>query len=121
MIPSVPAGEVRHLGDRAFLIGVADAPAARRLAGALTGALAGNVDVVCGAATVMVHATEADAELEPVLATAEAVWTGLARGDPSADAVGPGRLVTIPCFLTAPTSSRWPRWPAADRTRCRRS
>ncbi len=102
MIPSVPAGEVRHLGDRAFLIGVADAPAARRLAGALAGALAGHVDVVCGAATVMVHATEADAELQPVLATAEAVWTGLARGEPSADAVGPGRLVTIPCSFDGP-------------------
>ena len=35
MTPSIPVGEVRLLGDRAFLIGVADAAAARALAGEL--------------------------------------------------------------------------------------
>jgi KipI family sensor histidine kinase inhibitor len=102
MIPSIPLGEVRHLGDRALLIGVADAPAARSLAWELSTALAENVDVVCGAATVMVHATDGDAELQPVLATVAAVRTGLAGREPSADQVRPGRLVTIPCRFDGP-------------------
>jgi KipI family sensor histidine kinase inhibitor len=102
MIPSIPVGEVRHLGDRAFLIGVADAPAARLLAEELTAALAESVEVVCGAATVMVHVTEGDAELQPVLATAAVVRTGLGRRQPPADAFGRGRLVTIPCRFDGP-------------------
>ncbi len=102
MIPSIPVGEVRHLGDRAFLIGVADAPAARSLAEELTAALAESVEVVCGAATVMVHATEGDAELQPVLATAAVVRTGQGRRRPPADALGRGRLVTIPCRFDGP-------------------
>ena len=40
MSTSVPVGEVRLLGDRAFLIGVADAAAGRALAGELTTRLA---------------------------------------------------------------------------------
>ena len=102
MIASIPVGEVRHLGDRAFLIGVADAPAARSLAEELTAALAESVEVVCGAATVMVHATEGDAELQPVLATAAVVRTGPGRRRPPADALGRGRLVTIPCRFDGP-------------------
>ncbi len=102
MIRSIPVGEVRPLGDRAFLVGVADAPAARLLAAEITAALAENVDVVCGAATVMVHATDDDADLQPVLAAVDAVRTGLARRAPSTDPVGPGRLVTIPCRFDGP-------------------
>ena len=55
MTRSVPVGEVRLLGDRALLVGVADAPAGRRLGRALqrwwTG---GAVEIVGGFATVMV-------------------------------------------------------------------
>ena len=53
MTPSVPVGEVRLLGDRAFLIGVADAAAARAVAEELTAALGSEAEVVCGAASPM--------------------------------------------------------------------
>ena len=53
MTPSVPVGEVRPLGDRAFLIGVADAAAAPGAGGgAGDAALGDGVEVVCGSATV---------------------------------------------------------------------
>ena len=48
MTPSVPVGELRALGDRALLIGVADASAGRALAWALARAFEGAADVVCG-------------------------------------------------------------------------
>jgi KipI family sensor histidine kinase inhibitor len=102
MNPSVPEGELRQLGDRAFLIGVADAAAARLLAGALGAALAEDGEVVSGAATVLVRAVDADAELGPLLTAADAVRTGVRRGGPSADLVGTGRLVTIPCRFDGP-------------------
>jgi KipI family sensor histidine kinase inhibitor len=101
MTPSVPEGELRRLGDRAFLIGVADAAAARLLAAALAAALAEDGEVVSGAATVLVRAVDADAELEPLLTTADAVRTGFGRG-PSAEPVHSGRLVTIPCRFDGP-------------------
>ena len=66
MTRSIPVGEVRPLGDRAFLIGVADAAAGRVLARALDVSLAGAAEVVCGAGTVMVGATDPDADLRPV-------------------------------------------------------
>ena len=102
MTPSVPVGEVRLLGDRAFLIGVADAAAARAVAEELTAALGGEAEVVCGAATVMVHAVEVDA-------TSGRCWPwrplrparrrgGARRGHP----VDPPRTVTIPCHFDGP-------------------
>ena len=70
MTPSVPVGELRALGDRALLIGVPDATASRALARVLAGAFDGAADVVCGTATVMVHATDPDAELRSLWGTA---------------------------------------------------
>jgi len=117
MTSSIPVGAVRLLGDRAFLIGVADAAAARALAGELTVALtgvagtaetaetaetAGATEVVCGSATVLVHVTDADAELGPVLALAETVRDDVARRDPSTRPVGTPRTVTIPCRFDGP-------------------
>ncbi len=105
MTRSVPVGEVRPLGDRAFLIGVPDAPAARVLAGQLATALAGEAEVVCGEATVMVHVTDADAEFPAVLAAADAVRAEVARR-PASDGpdgpVDPGRLISIPCRFDGP-------------------
>jgi KipI family sensor histidine kinase inhibitor len=100
MTPSIPVGTVRRLGDRAFLIGVADAAAARELASGLAAALAGEAEVVCGFATVMVRATDPDAELSSVEATAEAARAELAGRDD--DPVGPGRVVTVPCRFDGP-------------------
>ena len=102
MTPSVPLGEVRLLGDRAFLIGVADPAAARALAGELTAALDGEAEVVGGAATVMVHATEADAELGAMLALVDTVRGVRGRGVPAGYRVEPPRLVTIPCHFDGP-------------------
>ena len=64
MTRSIPDGEVRFLGDRAFLIGVANPAAGRDLARALEARVAetGRVEVVCGYATVMVSLTEPDVE-----------------------------------------------------------
>jgi len=103
MTPSIPVGEVRLLGDRAFLIGVADAAAARALAGELMD-VAGAADVVCGSATVLVQATDADTELGPLLALATTARDGLAGRDPSAPPVpvGAPRVVTIPCRFDGP-------------------
>jgi KipI family sensor histidine kinase inhibitor len=98
MNPSVPVGEVRPLGDRAFLIGVADAAAARVLAAGLTEELAGAAEVVCGSATVMVQAT-GDAALPPLRAAAERLQ---AARRPSDSAMAPGRVVTIPCRFDGP-------------------
>jgi KipI family sensor histidine kinase inhibitor len=100
MNPSVPVGEVRPLGDRAFLIGAADASAARVLAAALREELAGAAEVVCGSATVLVHATDGDAALPPLRAVA-AEQVQAAR-IPSDGAVAPGRVVTIPCRFDGP-------------------
>ena len=69
MTPSVPAGEVRLLGDSALVIGVHDASGARALAPALEAALAGagagagvaGAEVVCGFGTVAVVLTETGA------------------------------------------------------------
>jgi KipI family sensor histidine kinase inhibitor len=108
MTPSIPVGEVRLLGDRAFLIGVADAVAARALAGELTVALADagdaadGAEVVCGSATVLVHATDADTELGPLLTLANTVRDDLSRRDPSTPPVGTPRVVTIPCRFDGP-------------------
>jgi KipI family sensor histidine kinase inhibitor len=108
MSPSIPVGEVRLLGDRAFLIGVADAAAARVVAGELATALGDEAEVVSGAASVMVRATDADdadvdadVELGSLLAVVEPRRADLARGE-SSGAVAEGRLVTIPCRFDGP-------------------
>jgi KipI family sensor histidine kinase inhibitor len=110
MTPSVPVGELRALGDRALLIGVADATAGRALARALAGAFEAAADVVCGTATVMVHATDPDAELRSLWGTAAGTVAGMAAGavesrplgHAAGDAVERGRLVTIPCRFDGP-------------------
>ena len=102
MTPSVPVGELRALGDRALLIGVADATAGRALARALAGAFEGAADVVCGTATVMVHATDPDAELRSLWGTAAGVVESRPLGHAAGEAVEPGRLLTIPCRFDGP-------------------
>ena len=110
MTPSVPVGELRALGDRALLIGVPDATAGRALARVMAGAFDGAADVVCGIATVMVHATDPDTELRSLWATAAGMVTGVGagvvesrpHGHAAGDAVEPGRLVTIPCRFDGP-------------------
>jgi KipI family sensor histidine kinase inhibitor len=102
MTRSIPVGELRRLGDRALLIGVADAAAARELAGELAAALGGAAEAVCGSATVMVHATEPESELSSMAAVVEAVSTRPARSGASGRGASPGRLVTIPCRFDGP-------------------
>jgi KipI family sensor histidine kinase inhibitor len=100
--PSIPVGTTRRLGDRAFLVGVADAVAARELASGLTALLAGEAEVVCGSATVMVQANDPDVELSSLEAVADGVRAELARDRRSEVPVGPGRLVTVPCRFDGP-------------------
>ncbi len=110
MTPSVPVGELRALGDRALLIGVADATAGRALASTLAGAFDGAADVVCGTATVMVHATDPDAELRPLWGIAAGMVAGMAeevvesrpQGHAAGDALEAARLVTVPCRFDGP-------------------
>ena len=110
MTPSVPVGELRALGDRALLIGVADATAGRALAWTLAGAFDGAADVVCGTATVMVHATDPDAELRPLWGIAAGMVAGMAeevvesrpQGHAAGDALEAARLVTVPCRFDGP-------------------
>ena len=102
MTPSVPVGELRALGDRALLIGVADATAGRALAGVLAGAFEDVADVVSGTATVMVHASDPDTELRSLWGTAAGVVESRLHGHAVGDAVEPGRLVTIPCRFDGP-------------------
>ncbi len=100
---SVPVGEVRRLGDRAFLIGSADPVSGRALARALEVALAGSgqVEVVCGFATVAVLVPDVDAELEAVRAVAQQVVAArAAHGEGGGDP--PGRFLTIPCTFDGP-------------------
>jgi len=99
---SVPVGEVRLLGDRAFLIGVADAAAGRALARALAAPVAGEADVVCGSASVMVRATDPGAELGSVRAAVEVALAEVHPGAVPDDAAEPGRLVTVPCRFDGP-------------------
>ena len=101
MTPSVPEGEVRPLGDRAFLIGVAGASAARALAWQLAPALEGTAEVIGGAATVMVQLTDPAATVAGVRARVDAVAPAPGASPPSRSD-GPGRLVTIPCRFDGP-------------------
>ena len=103
MTRSVPDGEVRFLGDRAFLIGVAGPAAGRALARALGTRVAetGEVEVVCGYATVMVTVTEPDVELDAVHAALLQVCADGASHDVD---LGDGlnRVVTVPCAFDGP-------------------
>ena len=99
---SIPVGTVRRLGDRAFLVGVADAAAARELASDLTAMLAGEAEVVCGSASVMVHASDPDAELSSLESVAGDARAERARRGRSVARVGPGRLVTVACRFDGP-------------------
>ncbi len=100
--PSIPVGTVRRLGDRAVLVGVADAVAARELASGLTTLLTGEAEVVCGSATVMVHATDPDLELSSLEAVVDAARGEVARRGRSDERVGPGRIFTVPCRFDGP-------------------
>jgi KipI family sensor histidine kinase inhibitor len=104
MTRSIPVGEVRVLGDRAFLIGVDDAAAGRALARALDTRLAGagTVEVLCGSATVAVALVDPDTELEPVRAAAELALADMARRATSERGVARSRLVTVPCTFDGP-------------------
>ena len=103
MTQSVPPGELRRLGDRAFLIGVVGAAAGRVLAQALRRELdeVGDIEVVCGFASVAVVLTDRDADLEPVEAAAGRVMAAL-DGPAADDGPPPGRLVTVPCAFDGP-------------------
>jgi KipI family sensor histidine kinase inhibitor len=107
MSRTVRVGERRALGDRALLIGVDDPSAGRALAGALrrhladTETITAGVDVVVGAATVLVSVPGPAAELDAVraaVARAQAEGGDAGPGAPAA----PGRLVTIPCVFDGP-------------------
>ena len=102
MTPSVPDGELRRLGDRAFLIGVADAAAGRALAGEVATRLGDAVEVVSGFSTVMVRAATPDADLSSLRAAVDDVRAAPARGGAAETPPGPGRLVTVPCRFDGP-------------------
>ena len=100
----IPEGEVRPLGDRAFLIGVVDPAAGRALAEQLRAALGGAAEVVGGAATVMVHATDAAAS-SPALRARSQRWTPsrvTRRRGPGAAGRHRAVLVTVPCRFDGP-------------------
>jgi KipI family sensor histidine kinase inhibitor len=108
----VPVGEIRPLGDHAFVIGVADAIAARRLAQAITEAerTTGRDhlrEVVGGAATVMVALDPEVADVEalrPVLESLAAASVAPAATEAVATGHGAGaaRLVEVPCVFDGP-------------------
>ncbi len=114
MTHSVPVGEVRRLGDRAFLIGADGPEAARSLARALQVALGdgdgevggggedsgGVVELVCGFATVAVLVTDPEVELDALQAAARRV--AAAFGGHEDIGKGSGRLVTVPCAFDGP-------------------
>jgi KipI family sensor histidine kinase inhibitor len=103
MTRSVPVGEVRPFGDRALLIGVADAPAGRALTTALEQALAGaDVEMVGGLATVGVMLRDPDAELGVLRAVVDDVLGAAPAPTRVGGAAPAGRLVTIPCAFDGP-------------------
>jgi KipI family sensor histidine kinase inhibitor len=103
MTRSVPVGEVRLLGDRALLIGVADSAAARALTRALREGLAeaGDLQVVPSFATVAVLLGDDSGDLEAVRAVALRVVAASGRDRVEREEV-PGRLLTLPCVFDGP-------------------
>ncbi len=109
---SVPVGEVRDLGDRALLVGVADPIAGRDLARYLDDAWpVGAVEMVCGFATVMLALTDPRLDLDAVrIAVDDALRSGPvapgAAGAPTdadrAHTPAGGRAFTIPCTFDGP-------------------
>jgi KipI family sensor histidine kinase inhibitor len=103
MIRSVPVGEVRTLGDHALVIGVADAPAARALVGAIRASPRSGVqEVVGGLATVMVRCPalfELDEVAQWMRELAHGLGTGSAQPRGAGDAP---RVVTLPCSFDGP-------------------
>ena len=104
MTRSIPDGEVRPLGDRAFLIGVADPASGRALGRVLEARLAdaGAVEVVCGFATVMVSLVDPDLEPGAVLAVTEDVLAHDAARRTVEGRGERGRVVTVPCAFDGP-------------------
>ena len=104
MTRSIPDGEVRPLGDRAFLIGVADPASGRALGRVLEARLAdaGAVEVVCGFATVMVSLVDPDLEVGAVLAVTEGVLARDAAHRTVDGSAERGRVVTVPCAFDGP-------------------
>ena len=94
---------MRRLGDRALLIGAADPASGRALAGALERALrdAGDVEVVCGFATVAVLLADPDSDAEAVRAVAAQVAAAVPAAVAPEDAPS-GRLVTMACTFDGP-------------------
>jgi len=103
MMRSVPVGEVRRLGDRALLIGAADPASGRALAGALERALrdAGDIEVVCGFATVAALLPDPDTDVEAVRAVAAREAAAFPAASAAEDASA-GRLVTVACTFDGP-------------------
>jgi KipI family sensor histidine kinase inhibitor len=100
---SVPVGDVRPFGDRAFLIGVDDADSGRELVGRLTVALEtwmeeGECEVVGGLATVLVMARQVHQAEQMQQVAGEVVG----QGTVSAPTREPGRRLTIPCAFDGP-------------------
>ena len=113
---SVPQGTVRPLGDRAFLIGVADPEDGRALAGVLAeteGWPGSSLDVVCGFATVMVAVRDPDLD---VAAVEEIVQRRAADRPPVGAARPAGARSWCPAPSTAPISTTWRRWPVSNET-----
>jgi KipI family sensor histidine kinase inhibitor len=107
MTPSVPSGEVRRFGDRALLIGIRDAPAARALGAELGAQLRGaDVDVVCGFATVAVVVHDPVVELAAVDAAAGRALHAVATRRPETEGgdlrQDDGHVVSIPCTFDGP-------------------
>ncbi len=109
---SVPVGEVRNLGDRALLVGVADPTAGRHLARYLDGVWpAGAVEIVGGFASVMLELADPRLELHAVRTVVdEAVRSGVAApgaggfraGEDEVGTSAPDRVFTIPCAFDGP-------------------
>jgi KipI family sensor histidine kinase inhibitor len=99
---SVPLGEVRPLGDRAFLIGVADPEDGRALATGLAetdGWPGEGLDVVCGFVTVMVAARHPDVD---AAAVGEIVQRQAASRPSMSALPALGREVVVPCAFDGP-------------------
>jgi KipI family sensor histidine kinase inhibitor len=101
---SIPDGEVRPFGDRAFLIGVADPASGRALRRALEARLGdtGAIEVVCGFATVMVSLAGHDLDPEALLAVTEEVLTRGTSSRVEEDSGDRGRVLTVPCAFDGP-------------------